>query len=98
VGGIPLYTVREKKTVMCYLSLFEASGILLSNMGLQITHDMYLTGYFMLLFDPKTDRGAPEGHTSHRESGNIRRSEIQEAIILNAHMSIVSGTRQLRSH
>jgi hypothetical protein len=56
---------------MGYRTLFEALGIRYSNMGLQITH-MYITGYFMLLFDPTPDRGAGVGHTSHPESGNIR--------------------------
>jgi hypothetical protein len=43
-----------------------------SNSGLQITHDMYIAGYFMLLFDLTPDRGASEGHASQPESGNIR--------------------------
>jgi hypothetical protein len=41
-------------------------------MGLQITHDIYVTGDFMLLFDLTLDKGAAEGHTSHPDSGNIR--------------------------
>jgi hypothetical protein len=41
-------------------------------MGLQITHDTYVTGYFMLLFDLTPDMGAAEGDTSHPDSGNIR--------------------------
>jgi len=39
--------------------------------GLQITHDMYIAGYFMLLFDLTPDLSA-SGHTSHMDSGNIR--------------------------
>jgi len=55
---------QEKTSVMDYSSLFEASGIHHSNTGLQITHDMYINGYFMLLVHLKTDRGASVGHTS----------------------------------
>jgi hypothetical protein len=57
---------------MAYRTLFEASGIHHSNSGLQITHDMYIAGYFMLLFDFTPDRGASEGHASQPDSGNIR--------------------------
>jgi hypothetical protein len=67
-----LNKVNEKTSVMGYRSLFEASGIRHSNIGLQITHDMYTTGYFMLLFHLTLDHGAAVGHTSHPESGNIR--------------------------
>jgi hypothetical protein len=41
-------------------------------MGLQTTHDMYITRYFMLLFDLTPDKSAAEGHTSHPDSVNIR--------------------------
>jgi hypothetical protein len=41
-------------------------------MGVQITHDMYVTEYFVLLFDLTPDKGAAEGHSSHPDSGNIR--------------------------
>ena len=63
---------HEKTSVMVYRTLFEISGIHHSNSGLQITHDMYINGYFMLLFDLKPFRAASEGHTSHPDSGNIR--------------------------
>jgi hypothetical protein len=66
---------------MGYRTLFEASGIHHSNAGLQITHDMYIVGYFMLLLDLTPDRGASEGHTSHPDSGNIR-IEIKFAKVL----------------
>jgi hypothetical protein len=56
---------------MGYRTLFEDSGIPHSNAGLQLTH-MNITGYFMLLFDLKPDRGTSECHTSHPESGHIR--------------------------
>jgi hypothetical protein len=35
-------------------------------------HDMYIAGYFMLLFDLTPNRGLSEGHTSHLDIGNIR--------------------------
>jgi hypothetical protein len=57
---------------MGYRTLFEPSGIRHSNMGLQITHDMYITGHFMKIFNLTPDHGEAEGHTSHPESGNIR--------------------------
>ena len=63
---------QEKTSVMGYRTLFEGSGIHHSNSGHQITHDMFINGYFMLLFDLTPDRGASEGHTSHLENGNIR--------------------------
>ena len=57
---------------MGYRTLFEASGIHHSNSVLQITYDMYIKGFFMLLFDLTPDRGASGGRTSHPENGNIR--------------------------
>ena len=57
---------------MGYWTIFEASGIHHSNMELQITHDMYKSKYFVLLFVPIPDRGALERHMSHPESGIIR--------------------------
>ena len=50
--GLSLGMGHEKTSVMGYTSLFEGSGIHHSNAGLQIAHDMYIAGYFMLLFDP----------------------------------------------
>jgi hypothetical protein len=38
---------HEKSSVIAYNT--EGSGIHHSNAGLQITHDMYINGYFMLL-------------------------------------------------
>jgi hypothetical protein len=70
--GLHQDTGREKKTVMGYRTLLKAPGIRHSNMGLPITHDMYIAGYFMLLFDLTTDHGVAEGHTSNPESGHIR--------------------------
>jgi len=37
-----------------------------------MTHDMFVNGYFMLLFDLTPDQGASEANTSHPEQGNIR--------------------------
>jgi hypothetical protein len=71
-GGLHIDTGREKTTVLGYRTLFEASCIRQSNSGLQITHDMFIAGYFMLLFDLTPDRGASECHTSHPTNGNIR--------------------------
>jgi hypothetical protein len=44
-GGMNLDTVREKTTGMGHRTLFEASGIRHSNMGLQVTYDMYIAGF-----------------------------------------------------
>jgi len=63
---------HEKTSVMDCRTLFEVSGIHYSNAGHQVSHDMFVNGYFMLLFDLTPDRGACEGHTSHPEQGNIR--------------------------
>ena len=49
---------HDKTSVMGYRTLFEGSGIHHSNSGLQITHDIYINGYFMLLFDLTPDRAA----------------------------------------
>ena len=70
--GLSLGMDHEKKSVMGYRKLFEVSGIHQSNSGHQITHDMFIRGYFMLLFDLTPDRAASEGHTSHPDNGNIR--------------------------
>jgi hypothetical protein len=57
---------------MGYNTPFEGSGIHHSSHGLQITHDMYIKGFFLLAFDLNPDRAASEGHTSHLQSGSIR--------------------------
>ena len=62
---------HEKTSAMGYRTLFEGSGIHHSNTGLQITHDMYINGFFMLLFDLTPDHAASEAHTSLPENGNI---------------------------
>jgi len=56
---------------MGYRTLFEGSGIYLSNSGLQITHYMYEAGFFMLLFDLTLDQAASVGHASHPDNGNM---------------------------
>jgi hypothetical protein len=71
-GGLHLNMGHEKTSVMGYRTLFEASVIHHSNTGLQITHEMYIAGYFVLLFDLAPDRGAFDGHASQPDSGNIR--------------------------
>jgi hypothetical protein len=47
--GLNIDTGPEKTSVMAYNTLFEGSGLHHSNSGLQITRDMYINGYFMLL-------------------------------------------------
>jgi hypothetical protein len=78
-------TGHEKTTAMAYRTLFEGSGIHHSNSGLQINHDMYISGYFMLLFDLTSDLAASEGHTSPVAAGSIRikltfKEALKEAI------------------
>jgi len=70
--GLSLGMDHEKTSVMGYRKLFEGSGIHQSNSGLQISHDIYTSGYFMLLFELTPDRAVSEGHTSHPDKGNIR--------------------------
>jgi hypothetical protein len=54
--------------VMDYRTLFEDLGIHHSNSGLQITHDMFISGCFMILFDLIPDHNASDGHTSLSEN------------------------------
>ena len=70
--GLSLGMDHEKTSVMGYRTLFEASVICHSNAGHQITYDMFVNGYFMLLFDLTPYQGASDAHTSHPEQGNIR--------------------------
>ena len=70
--GLQLGMDHEKTSVMGYRTLFEGSGLHHSDSGLQITHNMYIKGYFMLLFDLTPDRAASKGHTSYPDNGNIR--------------------------
>lgn len=65
-GGLTL-DMGHEKTLIGYRTLFTGSGIHHSNAGLLVTHDMYIAGYFMLLFDL-----TPDVHTSLPENGDIR--------------------------
>jgi len=58
--GLSLGMDHEKTSVMGYNTLFEVSGIHHSKSGFQITHDVYINGYFMLLFYMTPDRGATQ--------------------------------------
>ena len=62
---------HEKTSVLSYNTLFEGSGLRHSNVGFQLTHDMSIAGYFMLLFDLTPDSAASEGHISLPDHGNI---------------------------
>jgi glycogen debranching enzyme len=70
--GLTIDTGHEKTTVLGYRTLFEGPDIYHSNTGLQITHDRFITGYFVLLFDLTPDQSASDRHTSLSEKGNIR--------------------------
>jgi hypothetical protein len=61
----------HKTQVLGYKTLFESSSIHLSNSGLQIIH-VYISGYFMLLFNLTPDMAASEVHASPAKIGNIR--------------------------
>ena len=56
--GLALNMCHEKTSVMGYKILFESSGIHHSNSGLQLTHDMYIHVYFMMLFHLTPERSA----------------------------------------
>ena len=70
--GLSLGMGHEKMSVMGYKTLFEGSVIHNSKSGLQITHDLYIKGLFVLVYDLKPDRAASEGHSSNPENGHIR--------------------------
>jgi hypothetical protein len=70
--GHTLVLDHGKSYVMGYRTLLEGSSIHHSNTGLQITHDIYINGLFMLLFDLIPDRGSSKAHTSLPKNGNIR--------------------------
>ena len=63
---------HAKTSVRGYATLFKGSGIHHSNSGLQIIHDMYINGFFMILYDLTPDLAASEGHASPSTSGDIR--------------------------
>jgi len=62
---------HEKTSVKVYATLFEGSGIHHSNSGLQITHDMYINGFFIILYNLTPDLAASEGHASPPTRGDI---------------------------
>jgi hypothetical protein len=70
--------------------LFEGTGIHDSNAGLQITHGMYINGYFMLLYDLTPD-WATSGHTSPVENGNIRIEVTFKEALKQAITSLIPG-------
>jgi hypothetical protein len=70
--GLTIDTGHEK-TVLGYRTLFEGPDIYHSSTGLQITHDRFITGYFVLLFDLTPAQSASDRHTSFSEKGNIRK-------------------------
>ena len=61
---------HEKTSVLAYNTSFEGSTIRHSNVGLQLTHYMFIAGYFML-FDLRSVRAPSEGHISLPDQGNI---------------------------
>ena len=63
---------QERTSVLAYNNLFEGYGTRLSNAGLQLIHDMFILGFFMLMFDLTPDRAASECHVSLPDQGNIR--------------------------
>jgi len=69
--GLSLDMSLEKSSVMGYRTLFDGTGIHHSNAVLQITHDMYISGFFILLLDLTPDQGVSEGRTSHVYNGEI---------------------------
>jgi hypothetical protein len=71
-AGLSLDMGHEKTSIMGYRTLFTGSGIHHSNSGLLITHDMYVNGYLMLIFDLTPHDAASESHTSLFENDTIR--------------------------
>ena len=70
--SLSLDVSREKTSVKCYATLFEGTGIHHSNSGLQITHNMYINGFFVIVYDLTPNLLASEGHMSPPTSGDIR--------------------------
>ena len=64
--------VHQKTSIVAYNTLFGGSGIRYSIAELQVTHHMFIAGYFMVLFDLTLVRAASEGHISLTEQCNIR--------------------------
>ena len=55
---------HEKTSVKSYATLFEGTGIHHSNSGLQITHNMYINGFFVIVYNLTSDLATSEGHIS----------------------------------
>ena len=70
--GVSLIMNHQKTSVTGYRTLFDCPGIHHSNTGLQITHDKYTNGFFMLVCDLTRELAASEGHTSSLVNGHIR--------------------------
>jgi len=70
--SLSLVMGHEKTSVKGYATLFEGTGIHHSNSGLQITHDMYINGFFVIVYDLTPDLAASEGHMSPPTSGDIK--------------------------
>jgi thymidylate kinase len=70
--GLSLNTANIKTSTMAYQTLLRGLGIHHANTGLQISHELNMKGYFMLLFDLTPDHSASESHTSLADNGNIR--------------------------
>jgi hypothetical protein len=93
--GLLLYIDHEITSVMGYRILLEGSGTHHSNTGLQITHDKYINGSFMLLFDQTPDHGVSEAHTSLHENGYLR-IELEFSLFTRvSHLPSVLGKRPL---
>jgi len=89
---------HEQTSVRGYATLFEGSGIYHSNSGLQITHDMYINGFFMIVYNLTPDLAASEGHASSPTSGDIRiglkfGTALPEAITCLLHLEYDNSIR-----
>jgi hypothetical protein len=69
--GLSMDMSRKKSSVLAYNTLYEVSGIHHSNAGLQITHDIFIQVYFILLFDLTPNGAASEGHVSNPGNGVV---------------------------
>ena len=86
------YTVgtgHEKMTTLAYHTLFNGSGIHHGNSGIQITHDMFINGYFMLLFDLTPDSAVSERHTSISDNGSISIDVQFDSVVAAAIMCLL---------
>ena len=70
--SVSLHMGHENTFVIGHRTLFDSQGIHHSNSRLQIIHDNYIEGIFMLVFHLTPDLAASEGHTSSPVIGHIR--------------------------